>query len=287
MGRIARSIVLIKGSFNILREDKKLIVIPILSFLASLIILGSYLIAGFSFYLYGYLEHVQLSPLAQKIIGGLMTFVFYLMANLIIVFFNAALVIAVYHRINDQACSLSTAFRLAFAKFSLIFKWAMLLATIGVIIRQIEERVGLIGRYIIGLLGLAWTVVSFFVVPIMVLEGKGPIDALKESGQLLRKTFGETLLGFTGIGIMFVFIYIIIGIVIGFSTPYFTHPELGLIAKVIATFCAILFFLSFTIQSTLTTIFRVAIYEYAKSGKTIGTFTPDLIKETAVHRRKK
>ncbi len=75
-------------------------------------------------------------------------------------------------------------------------------------LRAIEERVGLIGRIIIGLLGATWTVASFLVVPVLVTRNVGPVDAVKESVLLLKKSWGENLIGHFGLGAVFVVVYL-------------------------------------------------------------------------------
>ena len=80
----------------------------------------------------------------------------------------------------------------------------MVASSVGMILRMIEERVGIIGRIITALIGMAWTVTSFLVIPIMVVDKRGPIEALKESAHLLRKTWGEQLISNFSFGLIFI-----------------------------------------------------------------------------------
>ena len=92
-----------------------------------------------------------------------------------------------------------------------IFGWALLTATVGTILRQIEDRCQRLGKFVVGLIGMAWAVVTFMVVPILAAEKLGPFAAVKRSASLLRKTWGETLVGQVSLGaVQFVFMLPII-----------------------------------------------------------------------------
>src|SRR5438045_1322603 len=93
-------------------------------------------------------------------------------------------------------------FRAAANRMPVILGWAILSATIGLILRVIEDRSEKIGQIVSGLLGAAWTLVSFLVVPILVIENKNPFTALKESTVMLKKTWGERLAGNFGLGLI-------------------------------------------------------------------------------------
>lgn len=286
MGRFERSRVLLQSAWSILKENKQLMLLPATSFVVSIIVLGSYLTGFAVFYIYTLVEHVNLSPTTEKIIAGIFGFLFYLTANLIIIFFNSVLVLAVNNRLNHQETSLGVAFRMAFSKFGLIFKWSLISATIGLVLRHIEERIGIIGQWIINFIGLTWTVVSYFAIPVMVIENKGPFDALKESAQILKKTFGESLLGFGGISLIFILAYLLLGGIITFSFTFWQDPEFALLAKMGSIITAVILLIMILLHSTLVTIFRVAIYRYASSGNTLGNFTPELIESCVIKRRR-
>src|SRR4029077_13330612 len=89
------------------------------------------------------------------------------------------------------------------ARLPVIAGWALVSATVGLILRIIEDRSARIGQIVAALLGMAWTVVSFLVVPILVIENKGPIAALKDSTALLKKTWGEQLVSNFSFGMIF------------------------------------------------------------------------------------
>src|SRR5581483_11173043 len=91
-------------------------------------------------------------------------------------------------------------FRAAMARLPQIFAWALVSATVGVLLKVIENAHERVGAIIADLLGLAWSIMTFFVVPVLVVERVGPVDAVKRSISLLRETWGEALVGRAGLG---------------------------------------------------------------------------------------
>jgi hypothetical protein len=98
----------------------------------------------------------------------------------------------------------SNGFSIANSKFVVIFCYAIIAATVGIILRIVQERVGFIGSIITGLIGVAWTLATSMVVPVLVPQHNiGPIEAVQESAALLKKTWGENIIGNVGIGFAF------------------------------------------------------------------------------------
>jgi hypothetical protein len=81
--------------------------------------------------------------------------------------------------------------------------YALIAATVGTLLRAIAERVGIIGRLIVGLVGVGWTVATALVVPILAAENVGPVEAIGRSVDLIKKSWGENIIGNAGIGIVF------------------------------------------------------------------------------------
>ena len=133
--------------------------------------------------------------------GYALAAVFYLVATCLATFVNVAFYSQILHALRGQPVSVSAGLRLAWSRLGAILAWSLFTGLVGLIIRQIEERVGLVGRWIIGLIGLAWSVASVFAVPIIVVgtEGAHPLRILKTSAATLKKTWGESLLGYLGL----------------------------------------------------------------------------------------
>ena len=132
-----------------------------------------------------------------------LAFLFYVVSYTVIFFCNTALVGAAMIRLEGGDPTLRDGFRIAFDRLPQIIGYALIAATVGMILRWISERAGIVGQIIIGIIGFAWNIATFLVVPVLAVEKVGPIEAIKRSAGLLRRTWGEQLVGNAGIGIVF------------------------------------------------------------------------------------
>ncbi|TAL59470.1 MAG: hypothetical protein EPN84_11115, partial [Legionella sp.] len=197
--RFATSWAMTKASWTVLMENKKLFIFPVLSMLGILLIFFSFLIPLIFSDLFSAMISGDTSSL---IIGGLMLFSFYLISYVIVFYCNSALVGIVLMRINGATPTLHDGLQIANKHLKVIIAYSLIASTVGVILQWLSER-GTIGDIVAGLFGAAWSLGTFLVIPVLVSENIGPIDALKRSVHLLKKTWGETLIGSTGIGLVF------------------------------------------------------------------------------------
>jgi len=171
-------------------------------------------------------------------------------------------------------------FRAAFARLPLIVGWALISASFGLLLRIIEDRSEKIGRIVAGLLGMAWTAVSFLVIPILVIDKKSPITAFKESATLLKKTWGEQLISNFSFGLLFfllnipAFLLIGVGIFIGSGMALIICISLAVIYLIVLAL----------IQSTLQAIFQAALYLYARHGRAPAGFQGELLQSVMSQR---
>src|SRR5512136_1070328 len=188
---VGRSIELFKTSWGILMEDKKLLVFPLLSGIISLMVLATFI----------------LPLIIGKVLGGLFfyaaLFVFYLVSYFVVIFFNTALISCVNARLQGREMSVSDGLSNALRHITPILGWALLSATVGIILQLVRERGGIVGKIVSAIAGGAWGLVTFFVVPVLILEDKGVFDAIKESTSLIRKTWGESIIGSGSIMLVF------------------------------------------------------------------------------------
>ncbi len=175
-----------------LSADKELVIFPIISAVALTIVSAAFVVPMF------FLTDAKgaLAGPLSFIVG----FAFYVVSYFVIFFSNSALVGAALIRLRGGDPTVADGFRIAMGKVGTIFGYAMVAATVGIILRAIQERAGLVGRIITGLIGIVWNVATFLVVPVLVNEDVGPIDAVKRSSALLKKTWGEQVVGNFGIG---------------------------------------------------------------------------------------
>jgi hypothetical protein len=223
----------------------------------------------------------------QRITAAIVAFLFYLATNFVVVFFNTALVCCALSRFNGGNPTLSDGLSAATARLPQILGWSLLAATVGTILKQIEERVPLVGKFAIGLIGMAWAVVTFMVVPILAAEKLGPFAAAKRSAELLRKTWGEALVGRVSLGaIQMLFLLPVFFIV---AVAGFISASTNLIWPIIVTaVIAVLFLVLLSIVfSTLKQIFLAAVYQYAAQGTVPAGFSQNLIESAFAQKKKK
>lgn len=265
-GRFSTGWTLATQSFRVLMADKSLLIFPLLSGIASFLVLVSFVggIFATGFALSGS-HHSQAAN--DSAAWGLL-FAYYFASYFVIVFFNSALVSCAMVRFRGGTPTLAGGLRAARSRITQIVAWAFFAATVGVALRIIAERVGFIGKIVIAILGAAWTVATYFVVPVLVVEELGPYDALKRSTGIIRKTWGESLVSNVGIGFVTTLVTVLAVLTTGALTAL-AAAKLGSIGVAIAGVVLVLLIIvaSALISSALSSIVLSASYLYATEGK--------------------
>jgi hypothetical protein len=262
MGKFARSWALTKASLTILRSDKELLVFPLVSAIAVLLVAASFILPMFGLGLFDHLDRSEGMPVAFY---GWM-FAFYLVQYFVMFFFNSALVGAAMMRLDGADPTVADGLRIARGKWLQILGYAAIAATVGMVLRALEQRAGFIGRIVIGLVGVAWTLATFLTVPVLVARNVGPIDAVKESAALLKTTWGENLIGNGGLGLALGLLnvgVILLGAVIAIGLASQGLVALAILVGVVTVLVVLGIAL---IQSALTGIYSAALYRYAVQG---------------------
>jgi hypothetical protein len=267
MERLRRSWQLVKSSWGVLRSDKELLLFPVASGIVMSVALGVLFLVWLGSGGFGRLDGDGLGVLDLVLL-----YLLYFIISTVGVFFNAALIAAANIRLDGGDPTLADGFRVAISHLPAILGWAAIAATVGLLLSALRERGGAIGA-VISLLGnMAWALVTFLVVPVLVVEGVGPIEAIKRSAGLLRETWGEQIVGNFSIGLVtglaFVAALVLGGIVV--FALFGLSEVLGIIAAVILVVGLIILGL---IGSTLSGIFNIALYRYA-TGKDADAFFP-------------
>jgi hypothetical protein len=273
--KFSNSWALVKASWSVLLADKELLIFPVISGLASLLVVISFALPTI------------LAGVADGILAGeagifsyLVAFLFYIVLYFVTFFFNTALVGAALIRLDGGDPTVQDGLRIAWRHAGNIFGYAAILATVGMILRAISERSGALGQFVISLVGFAWNVATFLVVPVLVIEEVGPIDAVKRSADLLRRTWGEQLVGNFSIGTIFglmMFFVVLLGIGGIVATALAGIPSLIILAVLFLVFGLLVLGL---ISSALNGIYTAALYRFATTGQTAGYFDPTIIKES-------
>lgn len=264
--RVSNGWELAKSSLAVLGQNKKLLLFPLLSGIACLLVLASF---GVGLYGSDYAallaedDAAAESAIAHDPVAWAILFAFYFCNYFVIVFFNAALIACAIKSFRGEVPTLADGFAAAVARLPAILAWALVAATVGVVLQVIRSRSKRVGQIVAGLLGAAWSVATFFVVPVIVMERGGPLQAVKRSVFLLRQSWGETLVSNFGLGLVIFLAGLlatlpaIIGVLLG--------NVLFLIGGIALT--VLLWIGLALVSSAANTILVGALYDYATDGR--------------------
>jgi len=257
-----------RSSWEVLKQDRELLLFPLFSGICCLLVLASFAMPMFATGTWQ--PPGEEATQAQRVVYYVILFLFYFCNYFVILFFNSAVVACAVFRMRGGDPTLSHGFNAALSRLPQILGWALVSATVSLVLRIIENSNRKAGRFVAGFLGMGWSLVTFLVVPIFVVERKGPIEAFKESARLLKKTWGQQLIGNFSFGIVFLVLGLLGIIPLALSA---VAPVVAL--KVVLIVVAVLYWLLLAlIQSTLQTIFQAALYLYAHEGTAPRGFDP-------------
>ena len=257
--RLSRSWGLIKASAGVLAKDKELLVFPLLSAACTLLVAAAFLLPALGL---GALDGLGAGG-GVSFAAYLLAFLFYLAQYFVIFFFNTALVGAAMIRLDGGDPTLRDGLRIASGKLVPILGYAAIAATVGMLLRAVQERAGFIGKLVSGALGVAWTLASFLVVPVLVARDIGPIDAVKESALLLKKTWGENLIGQGGVGLVFGLLFFLLALVGVAAIVAAALTGSGTLIVLVVALVIAAMLLAALIQAALAGIYSAALYRYA------------------------
>ncbi len=274
--RINNSWELVKASFSVLSADKELLIYPILSSIGVLIVTATFIIPTIFAGVFDSI--ISESVFNINVIGVIVAFLFYFAQYFIITFANSALVGAALIRLRGGDPTVRDGFRIAFDRIGIIFGYTAIAATVGMILRAISERSRGWGRLAVNLVGLAWNLASFLAVPVLVVEGVGPLEAIKRSAILLKKTWGEQIVGNLSIGLisgLAILALFIITLIPGIALSIWLENWLVMIPAGLILILGLM--ILGLLSSTLNGIYAAAVYRYAAEGETGGYFSPEVV----------
>ena len=274
--KVARSWRLIKASTAVLNSDGELLVLPIISGAISLALGGGMVALAMSDGTFEALQNGQSLEALNSFYVWL--FAFYLVQYFVIIFFNTALVGAALERLDGGDPTIRSSLALATRRLPQVLGYAIVSATVGVLLRMIAERFGLIGKIIGAGAALAWAVTTFLVVPVIAAEGRGPLSAIERSTELLGKTWGENLIGNAGISLILGIIAAVVAFAgLGGATMLIENGNetigLPLFAAAFVAFIAVMVF-----SAALSAVYAASVYYYAVVGEPPAGFDRDLIR---------
>jgi hypothetical protein len=192
MGRIGRSFQLVGQSYRILMQDKELMILPLISGMVMLVVVGA-VVLGFG------LSASRVERFGLE--SYLPLFVIYVATYAVGIFFQAAVVAGATERMRGGDPTVGSALAVAGRRLGPILMWAVVAATVGMVIRVVHDRVGFVGRIIARLIGAGWSLATFFVVPVLVLEDRSVRESFNRSVSVFKQTWGETVAGGVNIGV--------------------------------------------------------------------------------------
>ena len=264
MGTLGRIWDLYKQSFDVLCADAEILLFPILSGISAMMVAAGFFIPMFYS---GTLETLGRQP---PTLGQSATlFAWYFLHYFFVIFFNSALVGCANIRLGGGDPTVRDGLRIAGNKLTQIAAWAIVAATVGWLFRSLQSGRNRIGRLLTAGLGLAWTLITYLIIPVIILEDRTVFDSMQRSAQLFRERWGEQIAGSFGFGLINVFLFLP-AVAIGWLLSLL-DPALGIIFAV----CYLL--ILSVITSAVRGVFTVALYRYASDGQAPRGFSTRMI----------
>jgi hypothetical protein len=265
-GRIQRGWALTKQSFRVLRDDRSLLLFPIIAIPAAVAATAIVMGPGIALYTADNQEAILIA------FGLVALYVL----TFVTVFFNVALAAAASTGLSGGDSTVGEGLRAARGRLGVVAAWALVQTVVGVIISAIQSATNesVVGRILGGLVSFAWSAATFFVVPVIALEGVGPKDAFKRSVSLLRERWGEGVVGAaSATGAVFL-IALLPLLALGGGGYALINSGQDVAGGVLLALAGVVLVAAVLIGGTVNAIFRVALYRFATDGTAVGGFDP-------------
>jgi hypothetical protein len=249
-----------KLTLGVVRKDKEILLFPLISGIIMIAIVATFVLGMF---------FTGLFYFDNPILFIVLTFIMYLVLYFIAIYFNTAVIGCATIRLQGGDPTLSDGFRTANENLRAIFGWAVLSATVGLIIRAIQQRAGVAGRIAGSIFGIAWSIVTYFIIPVLIYEKTPLFKGIKRSAKIFKDTWGETFISGFGLGIVFALlgllgiVFIVLGVLIG-----------GITGLIVGLIIAIVYWVIIAVvASAAQGVLIAALYRFATTGK----ITPDVL----------
>jgi hypothetical protein len=260
-GRMARGWRLTKASWGVIRRDPTMVSIALMG--AGCGLAGAAAILYFSGY-FSSPTHSQ-GDVALAAILALYPLTF------LSVFFNVALAGAAAASFDGRPIGVREALGISWMRVGRIAQWSLLAAGVGLVLEQIASRIPGAGRLASWLLGAAWSLATIFAVPLLALEGAGPLETAKESVHLIKSKWGEGITGLASIGAWTVIVMIPVGILLGVGLSVRDQDATASAALIAIAIGALLLVSALSLATRQ--VFSVALFRYASGAPSTGGFT--------------
>jgi hypothetical protein len=237
------------NSLSVLKANKQLIIFPILSGVSMILIIGSFIVAMFASAGWD-IDGIQEQG---TIVHYVLAFLFYLVNYFVVVFFNTALIECTRDYFNGEVPSVKKGLQFSMSRLGTIFSWSLLAASVGLALRMLQDNLGSLGKIITGLIGIVWSIATFFVVPIIAYEKLNPFQAVKRSAELMKEKWGESLGSTFSFGLLRLIAFLVICVPL-FFVGMLINPILGIILGALGLFFVM------AVSSAAQVIFISAVY---------------------------
>lgn len=279
--KLSNSFALAGSSWRLLWQDKKLIVFPLVSGIACFLVIVSFCIP--------FIANPALLDFPKDANGQEQVplwvypalFCYYFITYFVVIFFNSALISCAILRFNGQEASLSDGISMAVNRLPQILAWALVSATVGFLLKMLENAGEKVGAIASALLGTAWSIMTYFVVPVLVVEQVGPFTAIQRSMSLLSKSWGEALVGQFSMGL--VLFLLLLPAILVFVAGIMLVQQVAVVGIALMVVAGLYFLVWSAVGPAVNGIFLAALYQYATSGSApagfdqrtlAGAFTP-------------
>jgi hypothetical protein len=252
MGALQRSWELTKQSLAVAAENPELLIFPLLSVFALFVLNAPFLP-----------QLARLSSAKPSLYGMLL--VLYCASDFVIIFFNSAFMAAVALQLDGKEATVGDGLRAASRWIMEILAWSLIAGTVGLCIQVLEDRLGrrLIGRAV----EAAWSMATFFIIPVIIFEGRADVQALRRSAELFKRQWGTEVAGRLGLSAVF--------FVLAIPAALLSLLALAVAPGLAITVAGMSLLVLYLLHEAAEGVFVVALYRYATTGAMVGSYTPN------------
>ncbi len=262
-----------KTSLRTIKENPSLMFFPIISGFSLVLVTLSFFGGGYMLFgqdILAAAESGSGSETALSAFTYFLLFLFYLTNYFVIVFFNVGLVHCAKQILEGRETSVGEGINFALTRLSSILAWAALAATVGLILKTIQERSGALGGIITSIIGVVWGIATYFVVPVIAYEDVNPIEAVKRSGEMIKEKWGESIGANFSFGLFALLGILFVAIPVGYLFGAMINLAVGIVVGII------IFLLIQTAVSAANMVFLAAAYQHVNEEPT-GYFESDVL----------
>jgi len=264
VGRISRGWALTRQSWDVLKGDASLALFPILSTIFATLAMVS--IWAPTLITRGVFDHQTVERNDPVVYAAGVASAY--LSTFIALFFNVALAACAARSMRGEDTKVREGLAAAARRIGPILGWTVVSTTFGLLLRAFGNRVPLLGKIAAGIAGAAWGIATFFVVPVIALEGTGPLKSLQHSAAIIKARWGEGATGAATIGFVTVGFSFAIASVAIVGVVMLLQGGQALLGYAVLAVAVVLMFGAAVVSATLSQIFRIAVYQYALNGQT-------------------